>query len=1185
MKILKQIFAVMFCVLTLLVLAVTLTFLFIDNATLMAQIAKKIESATGTRISYGKDAIVTRTLSPTITIKDLNIEDTNTHLKIHTNLLQLQVSLPELLMGRLEIPLLVLGDTRVEINESDSTKKLNLPQSFPFRPILHDIRISQISIVRSNGKISLPAVDIKQLTVTVEPNTDKLICVLLTPYGGKMIDVVATLPRIQVILEQERLPFSLAIKDPSFHLSLEGFMDLRASSPTLEADINIEAADLTRISSFAKKFSVFGELAGKARISGTFDQLSIREYDLNIKTADGFNLNVAGQFDLSQIDAGFQPENLDLKLRFNTPNTHLAQTFLFDKIPKSGTIQGRAEIHSNKGAPSLENIVVEIHNAKDIQVDLTGRIKNLFALTGFDLSINGELESPDFLATILPKNLDPLKHISFSTGILGSYPQFNIRKCNLNIKTVNALDLNVSGQLDLTNDYAGLPIENMDFKLKFTAPNTHSARSLFFEAVPEFGAVQGKAQIHSTKGAPSLEKIIVQTRDAKGIQVDLKGRIDSFPFDPDIANTGYDLDVKMISVKTAVMGERLGMEIPLSGPLDIAYRIEGDTQALRLEKVDLSAGEKNGIQIKTGGRVAFGKWDQPDPIERIDLAVRMKSQDTRALGEALGKQVPELGRVTAQARLHTVSGNHRIDDVQVRIKDTMPLKLSVTGSAAQVIFFPKPAVKGIGLVATASGETSSLLTDMFFLPLATPTVGGFKASAKITGNSVTLGLRDLSFVANLNDKEKQKLSLIVTGQLYDVNNLDTLSLKARVTAQDLKKIGSLLGQEWPKIGPVELDSSIFKKDEGIELDTRMTVGEAQIDGITRIVSRRGTPFISGKIRAQNLFVPSMIEKKNKSGKDGQTDALFSFSREPLTVGWLKKVDMDLLIDIASFDKERMNLESAQFRIDLESGSLDVKSARFVYPKGEINLDVLLELEKDLKISVNASGENINPWQTLSMRQPDIKDDFNAELDIDIDITSSGGSEHELAANMGGSIFLILKNGKMRREPLDMLFTDLIGWTIGKTIGGKYIDIDCGVADYRITRGLITTNAFIIDSKDITIAGEGTIDLAQEQIDYVFLPKKKSKLIQRAEPVKVSGPLNNPSVKVMPWKSAAVTYGSLFFGPYVFAGVMAADFLMGAVRKEITTSPCSAYEKKHDQDQKSGSKESTPYGETRSNTNR
>ncbi len=938
----KRMLAGILLIFVCLALGVTGTFLLLDNTTVMALITQQIESATGTRISYGKNAAMTRTLSPMITIHDLKIEDTSTHLQIDSSLFQLQISLPGILKGRLEIPKLVLGDTRVEIKATDGAGTFNLPRSFPLRPVLHDIRISQITIVRANERINLPAMDIEQLTVTVDPDTDKLICNLKTRFGDNLLDVVATLPRIQTLLEQQRLPFFLAVAAPFFHLSSEGLMDFRSSPPTIEADVQGKIPDLKQI---------------------------------------------------------------------------LA-------LPKSVSIQGRADIRSEKGVPSLENIVVRTKDAKGIQVDLKGRIENLPALTGFDLTVNGRLENPTWLTAALPETLDPLKRMTLSTRISGAYPHLGIRECRLNGKTVNDLDLNVTGQLDLAYDTTGLQTENMALKLEFTAPSTRSARALFFDTIPEFGRVQGQADIRSKRGIPSLENIVVQTKDAKGITVDLNGRIAGFPFDPDISNTGYDLEVIMTSVKTSVMGERLGIDLPIDssmdGPLDIRYRIEGDTQALQLNKIDLSAGKKNGVQIGATGRVLFGKWDQADPIERIDLAVRLESRNTLTLGKALGKELPELG-------------------------------------------------------------------------------------------------------------------------------------------------------------PVKLDSAISKKGKGIQCDTQMTAGETRMNAVTSIVSRRGTPFISGKIKAHNVFIPDLIEKENKAGKDGPAKTGSFFSREPLTVDWLKKADVDLFVDIASFDKQQMTLESAQFRVALESGRLSIESARLAYPKGEITLDMRLELEKDLRISVKASGKDINPWLTLSIQQPNIKNDFDAELDIDMEITSFGKSEYDLVANMEGDIYVILKNGKMRKEPLDMLFTDLIGWTIGKATGQKYVDIDCGVADYSITRGVITTNAFIIDARDITVAGEGTIDLSQEQIDYVFLPKKKSSLILKAEPVKVTGPLTNPSVKVLPWKSAAATYGSLFFGPYVFAGWVAFDFLKSTISRGSTTSPCSEYEKKHEQEMKPAA-ENQPFKE-------
>jgi hypothetical protein len=108
---------------------------------------------------------------------------------------------------------------------------------------------------------------------------------------------------------------------------------------------------------------------------------------------------------------------------------------------------------------------------------------------------------------------------------------------------------------------------------------------------------------------------------------------------------------------------------------------------------------------------------------------------------------------------------------------------------------------------------------------------------------------------------------------------------------------------------------------------------------------------------------------------------------------------------------------------------------------------------------------------------------------------------------------------------------------------------------------VTTNAFFMDTDRITIAGEGTVDLGREQVDYTFIPRKKSRLIIKAEPVKIRGPLNDPSIQAIPVKSAALTFGTLVFAPYVFAGMVAADYAHGKLdHGEGDSSVCANYEK-------------------------
>jgi uncharacterized protein involved in outer membrane biogenesis len=248
---------------------------------------------------------------------------------------------------------------------------------------------------------------------------------------------------------------------------------------------------------------------------------------------------------------------------------------------------------------------------------------------------------------------------------------------------------------------------------------------------------------------------------------------------------------------------------------------------------------------------------------------------------------------------------------------------------------------------------------------------------------------------------------------------------------------------------------------------------------------------------------------------------------------------------------------------LNSGHLSVKPATIVYPKGQTDLDLQFDgREARPHFSFKMSGENLDPWRGLNVAGSAAGSELDtkgAELDLDIWLAASGKSRHELAANMAGDIYITMKHGKISQSKLNLLFVDLVGW-VADYAKQRFVDVNCAIADYKIRRGVVDTNAFFIDTKNITIAGEGTIDLGNEQIDYAFIPKKKSRIIARAEPVTLKGPLNDPAVKAIPVKSAALTFGTLIFAPYVFAGMVATEYATDKLRGgDPDTLVCVQYE--------------------------
>ncbi len=1299
----------------LLLLAVIGTYRFLGDDTLVGLITERLEAASGTRIRYLPDATITRTLEPSLSLNDLVVEDGRQRYSVHVDSLQIQVSLPALIFRKLEILRLVIGDTRVEIRETGSRDTpTTLPDPPDWRLVLHDVRMSQISVVRTGEEASIPAMHFSELDVALDPDTDRLDFRLEAQLATRKIKIEAALPGVHESVRTRHLPFMLLAKDGTMELSADGRIDFtQTPSAGVEGHILMQVPDLSRLPLKKKEGLLQGGITGAATMAGTLEQLSAE----------------------------------DVLLTWSGPGLSTAE--------------------------------------------LKGRVDDLLHGGGLDLRLIGHLDQPAWLTPFLPKRMDALNRSDLSARISGNYDKPAIREIALTGETAENLRVSFSGQAGLKKGETGLEPENVELKGSFSAPTTRAARVFLYEQVWELGPIEGTADIRSSGADLSIENIVVRTRDPEGIAADLTGRVRPLALAPARQKTGLDLDVAMKSESASLLGERMGVNIPLSGPVKADFRIEGEPQALRLEQFSLSAASGEGLQVDAQGHVRFGAWRQPEPLKDIDLKIQARSPDTRALALASGLSLPELGALHAELRLHTVSGGHRIDDFIIGTEKEAPVNASLSGRAERVSFSPDFGVDGISLNASAGGKDTAALNGILDLQEAIPSIGAFRVGTRISGSDQRLDMDDLTLQAgredglliegqgrlghaekatgwglqdydlnvsarspnsravsdltgheipelgpinatahasggdrkfvihdvifqagredglmvegngqlgsleaegewrlrepdfiisarspnsrvvsdlagyripelgpvtasshlesmngrlglegirvlvgendhpaldalghihdlfagkdlrldmdlnidghslaafadtvplpdlqplvgtmtlsdssgtlgidslDLKSTDPELFSLEVHGRFEDFHAPETLTVEASLGARDLRLVGALLDREWPPVGPVQWHSTIVRRgDEEVSLDATMTVGETRLTAGVQGSFATAAPHISGKIAAQNFFFPDLQEKTAGSDALKKEKKAQIFSREPIDFSWLNEVDLDLSVDIESFDRNRSQMESARFEIQADSGQLNVGPATVVYPKGKIDFQGQIDARAEPRVSLKAFGKDINPRLALDMEQEATASDFQTDLDMDINLTSSGNSQHELASNMEGEIYMTLRNGQIRKALIDKVFIDVVGWSTSQALGTRYAAVECGVAHYDVSQGVLSTKGFFLETRSIAIAGTGTIDLGKEQIDYVFLPRKKSRLIRTADPVKLKGPLSSPTVEAVPWKSAVTTYGSLFFAPYLFVGMQGLELAADALNIRATKSPCAEYEKQNRRD--------------------
>ena len=1217
-------------------LVITCLYLLVGNATLFSYLVEKLESSSDLRVVHWDHAQISRTLTPTLTVDDLVITDTGHKYRAETASLKVQVSLPRLLLRELDIPQLIIGNSRVEIKEEESPAKPAVerelkphpqPLSLPLTPILHDVSISRITMIYNGRSLLLPGGHVSEFTLELNPDNSAESSAQVV-LARQKVGVKIGLRDVNQYFEGQPLDFKLGVQRGVLNLSLAGQVDFAKSEPTVEATVRGGTGEAEKIVIGSQDIVIPGNLTLAAQLKGTFAELP------------------------------------------------------------------------------MEEISVAWHGPKQSAIELNGRVANVIKLQGVQLNLTGKLNDPAWLTPLLPKSLGAVKSAGLAAQITGSYPMFAVKDLDFRSKTEHDLNLSLSGKLALANF---VKPANIAAELVFNAPDTRAARFLLFEEVPELGAITGRCEIHSTVGAPTLENVAIQTKDKSGIQANLSGEIAQFPL-TNQPNRGYNLEVSIQATEATVVTKRLGLEVPAFGPLDLNFRIEGSTPALKLNQIKLTAGREEGVHLGAQGQMSFGDWNQADPLESIDLEMQAQSHTARALSTWIGHKLPELGKLSAEARLHTVSGGNRLEQIHIGTSESAPLQVTVTGSAEKVTLLPELRVQEIKLVGQASTDDTEKLNRVFGLTDEVPSIGPFKAQARIAGDeknlvidevSMAAGKKDLLLVnlrgrlgrfsaanqwqpqdtslslrasssnshalfaklgypipelgplaaqadifgknkkifvdsAQLSLGEVENPVLKITGQIKNLvamkgikgdarlhmggrqfaafvhseqvpelgaltgrmivsdsngslgidflevqtsragllslkldgsyssfKDPSTLRLNSSLSAKNLQLLGKIFDRQWPDIGPVRMNTQVKDSGKGKQFDSELTLGQSRVE--TKIVALfETTPMrISGTVKAQELAVWKLLEEEKKGEKKKTSRKKHVFSKEPIDFNWLKKVDADIAIEVESFAQEQFLADSAQFRLKVKSGLLSLSPARLIYAKGKLDMNLELDAWDNPSLTFTAFGKDLDTRRTLDIQQ--YKEELGGEMNVDVNLHTSGQNPHELAANSQGSIYITMQNGKIPVSLTDLVFLDIAGWAWHKTTNKTYYDITCGVADYSIDKGVISTKAFILDSASITVTGGGTINLRKEKIDYFLLPKKKSDIIQKANPVDIKGRLSNPEIRVIPWKSAAITaakVGGIIFAPYIFIPLTAAEYLAGKVKGKNGGSACQEYRETH-----------------------
>jgi hypothetical protein len=133
--------------------------------------------------------------------------------------------------------------------------------------------------------------------------------------------------------------------------------------------------------------------------------------------------------------------------------------------------------------------------------------------------------------------------------------------------------------------------------------------------------------------------------------------------------------------------------------------------------------------------------------------------------------------------------------------------------------------------------------------------------------------------------------------------------------------------------------------------------------------------------------------------------------------------------------------------------------------------------------------------------------------LKVEIVSSGFSEHELASNLSGKLSFSLEKARVPKKYVEFLTADLFSFLFRSvTFEDSYATLHCVLTGIEIDQGVAKTVLLFGDGPRLAVDGTATVDLGQETIDMVLLPKAKKRLKLDYSQITVKGPLANPEVK-------------------------------------------------------------------------
>jgi uncharacterized protein involved in outer membrane biogenesis len=527
-------------------------------------------------------------------------------------------------------------------------------------------------------------------------------------------------------------------------------------------------------------------------------------------------------------------------------------------------------------------------------------------------------------------------------------------------------------------------------------------------------------------------------------------------------------------------------------------------------------------------------------LNGIELKVHASGTDLAGLGRASGTALPETDAFKMGGEVKGSTESLALRDIKGNVSRGS-MECTINGKVGDLI-----GITGVDLEVEGAGKDLAEVGPIVDSRL--PKTGPFTVKGRLTGSSKILSLQDAE-----GSVSRDSLRLALSGKIEDFLNLKGIALEVKGSGKELAEIGPLLEKKLPNLGSFNLSGNLKGSSQALAFDDlSVIVGKSDFNGSAKVEFRQ-RPKITLVLESGLVdFTPLMGEAKKeekKVGKKGGYDKRL-FPDDPLPFEVLKKVDADIVLKAESIKAREAQFNLGHLTLTLKDNDLSIDKLEAIYKGAKFSGNVHLYPGSLPHVATKflVQGFDLGGY----LREIGANDKAEGHIDIAADLKSSGDSAHTLAANLDGTIGLVMGRGYLTN------WLNLLAINLSKEVipfWGKHEEarnIICAAVDFDIKSGIATSQAFVFDTDIAVLTAVGDINLKAEQVNFLLSPKPKSVSLTISDTkLRVTGSIQDP--KVRPDYTSLAMKGTWALSAFVVGpvGLLAPFVSLGAHEKH----PC------------------------------